>query len=688
MAVAAIVLAFWLFWIADSGGYGETVWYPSALGMLGLWILVLAWRRQILPEYRIARFALLAFTALVAFNYLTIAWAGSPGSALDASNQLALYLLGAWIFAILPWTPGRLAAFAGVWSLGVCVFCAEALIRADSASTLTSFFVVGRFATPMQYSNATAALAVMGMWPVLVLSSRRELPAVLRAACLGVAAFLATFALLPQSRAALLGMILTAVLVAVVGSNRGRLLVRLLIVGGAVAYCLPKTVHVNQAVDASQNVTPVLRHAATGMLVAALAATVVGLVVALLEDRLEPRTAGWLPGPRRALQRAARPLAIGSAVVAVCVIAVAVVVTWPHIHHFVRETIHKGNTDAQAGTNRFLSASPEERFDYDRVALHLWSGSPVGGIGDGNFGRLYGSMRRFPKQSQFTHDLPLRVLSETGIVGMLLFLGLVVALVVGMVAVARSRRDLGRGCVTFAFAVSGYFLVHACLDWVDAFPALAVPAVGLPFAALALRRSGGADPGAVDVDVDADGDPVAADRDAEPAASRRGPGRYIAPALVAVMAAAIFVALASSYLSLVSINRAFSVFRANPNQAYSDLHVARTLSPLSVNPLTSEGTIALYAGNLPRSQRAFLESVQKEDDWYPRMELALIAAHQGRFGAARRQLKAAAALDADDPLIVEARRLIDDHHRINPIRFNRQIAALGTALATPKETIR
>ena len=80
--------------------------------------------------------------------------------------------------------------------------------------------------------------------------------------------------------------------------------------------------------------------------------------------------------------------------------------------------------------------------------------------------------------------------------------------------------------------------------------------------------------------------------------------------------------------------------------------------------------------------------MHKEDDWYPRMELALIAAHQGRFGAARRQLTAAAALDADDPLIVEARRLINDHHRINPIRFNRQIAALGTALATPKETIR
>jgi hypothetical protein len=680
--VAAIVLGFWLFWIGDSGGFGQTVWYPSTLGMLALWILVLAWRRQVLPEYSVARFALLAFTALVAFNYLSIAWAGSQGSALDASNQLTLYLLGAWILAILPWTPARLAAFAGLWSLGVCVFCAESLIRAVSASTLTSFFVVGRFATPMHYSNATAALAVMGMWPVLVLSSRRELPAVLRAACLGVGTFLATFALLPQSRAALLGMILTAALVAVVGSSRGRLVVRLLIVGGAVAYCLPKLIHVNRAVDAGRDVTPALRHAATGMLLAAVAATMIGLIAALVEDRLEPRAGLWLPGPRRAWRRAARPLAISSAVVGAIVIAVALIITWPHIHHFVRETIHKGNTDAQAGTNRFLSASPEERFDYDRVALHLWSGSPIGGIGSGNFGRRYDAMRRFPKHSQFTHDLPLRVLSETGIVGMILFLALVVALVVGMSAVARSRRDLGRGCVTFAFAVAGYFLVHSCLDWVDEFPALAVPAVGLPFAALALRQQVAGRP--------VEGTPVAGDVDsaAVSAPSGRGLRRYAGPALVAIAAAAIFVAVASSYLSLVSINRAFSVFRTNPNQAYSDLRVARALSPLSANPLTSEGTIALYAGDLARSQRAFLAAARKEDDWYPRLELALIAAHEGRFGAARRQLTAAAALDADDPLIAEARGLIDHHHRINPIRFNRQIEQLGSALATPKETIR
>jgi hypothetical protein len=578
---------------------------------------------------------------------------------------------------VLPWTPARLAIFAGLWSLGVCVFCADSLVRAASASTLTSFFVVGRFATPMQYSNATAALAVIGMWPVLVLSSRRELPAVLRAACLGVGAFLATFAVLPQSRAALLGMILTAALVAVVGSSRGRLLIRLLIVGGAVAYCLPKVVHVNRAVDAGRDVTPALRHAATGMLVAAVAAAVIGLIVALIEDRLEPHSRSWLPGPRRALQRAARPLAIGSAVVAAIVVAVALVIAWPHIHHFVRETIHKGNTDAQAGTNRFLSASPEERFDYDRVALHLWSGSPIAGIGSGNFGRRYDPLRRFPKHSQYTHDLPLRVLSETGIIGMILFIALVVALVVGMCAVARSRRDLGRACVTFAFAVAGYFLVHSCLDWVDEFPALAVPAIGLPFAALGLRQQ-------------VAGGPVAGDADSatDSAASSRGPRRHAGPALVAIAAAAIFLAVASSYLSLVSVNRAFAVYRANPNQAYRDLRVARALSPLSANPLTSEGTIALYAGDLARSQWDFLASARKEDDWYPRLELALIAAHEGRFGTAGRQLTAAAALDADDPLIAEARQLIDHHHRINPIRFNRQIERLGSALATPKETIR
>ncbi|MGH2896355.1 MAG: hypothetical protein ACRDPM_24230, partial [Solirubrobacteraceae bacterium] len=286
----AVVAAMWLVWIGASGGYAAETWYPSALVIFSLWIAVLGFGDRVLPANRLARAALLAFLALVALNYLSILWAGSQGSALDAANQLALYLLVAWIFAVLPWTPRALVAVLGVWSLGACIFCALALADADSAPTLTRFFINGRFATPMQYSNATGALAVMGMWPALILASRRELPFWLRAGCLGVATFLADFSTLPQSRAALLGLILTAPVAILASSDRIRLLTRMAVVGGALAVCLPRTVSVDNAVGTTANVSPILAHAAAGMLVTSIAALVLGLALALAENHL---TAPW-----------------------------------------------------------------------------------------------------------------------------------------------------------------------------------------------------------------------------------------------------------------------------------------------------------------------------------------------------------------------------------------------------------
>ena len=233
--------------------------------------------------------------ALVTFNYLSMLWADSPGSALDASNLLVLYAAIAWTFAVLPWTPRALTGLFCLWSLGVAVFCVVGLAQVTSATNLDPFFIDGRFSTPMSYPNATAALAVMGMWPALILSARRELPWWLRAACLPVAVFLAEFALLPQSRAALVGLICTVVVGPIVSSDRVRLLSRMVVVGGALAISVPRTVAVDDAVSAGRRAAPVLRHAANGMLLTSIAALVIGLLLAWLDPKW-----GWRPGRARA----------------------------------------------------------------------------------------------------------------------------------------------------------------------------------------------------------------------------------------------------------------------------------------------------------------------------------------------------------------------------------------------------
>lgn len=669
---AAIIAGLWLVWVGASGAYEADTWYPSAFVVFSLWVAVLGFGERVLPASRSARIALLAFAAVVALNYLSILWAAAKGSALDAANELALYLMVAWIFAVLRWTPRALAAVAAIWSVGVCAFCAVALIHATSASALTSFFINGRFSTPMQYSNATGALAVMAMWPALILSSRRELPFWLRAAMLGVATFLADFGTLPQSRAALLGLILTAPVALLATADRIRLLARMAVVGGALAICLPRTVSVDNAVSANANVTPVLAHAASGMLITSLAAVVAGLALSLVEDRL----AAPLARRRARLARAGgvprlSPRAIRNGAVAtmVVVLVAGAAVAAPSVAHVVHTVIHNGNTDASTGSTRLLSTSPEERFDYDRVALHLFSGAPLLGVGAGNFGRRYDALRRFVKHSQYTHNLPLRVLSETGLVGVLLFGLLVVVLVGGLVVATRRRNDLGRAGAVIALCVSGYFLVHSCVDWVDEFPALAAPAIGLPLAALTA---------------------------VEPrAAAARGPGsrqsvlpRRLGLAALAAAAIAVLVALGTSYVSLRLVDRAFAIFRDNPRQAYRDVSKAQSIDPLSANPITSEGTLALYLGDTDRARRAFGRSVRRQDDWYPRVELALIDARAGQFQQALAQIDAAIRLDAHDPVIDEARTQIAAHHRLDPITINAQILNEGNVTSVVQSTVR
>ena len=190
--------------------------------------------------------------------------------------------------------------------------------------------------------------------------------------------------------------------------------------------------------------------------------------------------------------------------------------------------------------------------------------------------------------------------------------------------------------------VSGYFLVHSCLDWVDEFPALAAPAIAIPLAAIAAAWQSEPAVGAERV--------------------RRVPGalaspiaRRVAAAAGVLAAVAVLLALTSSYVSLRLVDRAFATFRSNPQQAYSDLSKAQSINPIDVTPITSEGTIALYQGDTARASRAFERALRRQDDWYPRVELALIDAQDGHFDAAVTQMDAATRLDVDDPIVDQAR---------------------------------
>ncbi|HZU60895.1 MAG TPA: hypothetical protein VE983_08010, partial [Solirubrobacteraceae bacterium] len=347
----------WMAWIPATGAFFPETWYPS---LAGAWLVLLVTAvasGRLAPSTRSARVALGAFGALVAFNYLSMLWAGSPADALSASNQLLLFLVVAWTFSILPWTPTSLAALLGIWSVGVAIFCGVDLARATGASSLTQFFADYRYATPLAYPNGTAALGVMGMWPALILSSRRELSPWVRGPLLGLAMFLIEFSFLPQSRGAVLGLAVTTVLVMVCLTDRLLVLTRLLVLGIGLAVSLPSILDVTHAVNQNRLVGPVLSHAADLILLTSLVAVSVGLCLPLMEASLARRRAAGRPpaaqppagGLRSPRPRRSRLLTWG--VVVILGVGTAAALAAPAINRLASRVAHQGQTDAQTGSS-------------------------------------------------------------------------------------------------------------------------------------------------------------------------------------------------------------------------------------------------------------------------------------------------------------------------------------------------
>ena len=117
-----IGVALMLVWAVHDGGYDEDTWYWGALVLLALLTAIVVARG--VGAIRISqagRVALVAFALYVAWSYLSITWAQSPGDALTGSNRALLYLLVFAVMLVLPWTVrGALVALLA-FALGVGV---------------------------------------------------------------------------------------------------------------------------------------------------------------------------------------------------------------------------------------------------------------------------------------------------------------------------------------------------------------------------------------------------------------------------------------------------------------------------------------------------------------------------------------------------------------------------------------
>ena len=637
---AAFLLAIWVAWIPAEGGYFPDEWYPAALVAVALLAATVIAGARRLPESRSGRAALALLGGLTAWSFLSILWGVSPGSAWEGSNQLLLYLAMAWTVALAPWRTGSAAVYFGVWSLAVTVACAGELVSALAASDLAHYVLESRWQQPTGYANASAGLAVMAMWPALALSVRRATPIWLQAAFLSAAAFLANFSLLAQSRASMIVVLAVTPLFVAMAPERVRLAARLAVLGVAVAVAARPVYDVWSTAEADGALEPALDHAATWIAVAVAVAAVGALGIALVERRVTPG------------ERVVRGVRIGSraALAGVLVLALgAGLVKSGEIRAEASERWDTFKATEVTDTGpRLTRQTSDKRYDYWRVSLNTFGDAPVAGVGTGGFEREYTEHRRHAKPSRAAHSVWMRALAEWGAVGLALLVGFVAAVAAGLVR-ARRRLEAGdRWLVAAAAGVLAYFLGQATFDWLELIPALAAPALALPFVALALGR------------------------DEQPGTPRSPRNRRLGTAAAAVVAAAALGALALPYLATRHVDAALSSPPGERADAERYLDRAASLNPLAAEPHLTRGRLALRRADFVAAERAFRRALEVEDAWYPHFQLALLASRAGREDAAKREIALARRLNPPDQLVQRAAELIGDGKRLDPNGVDRR----------------
>lgn len=652
---AAPIVAAWVLWGHFNGGYFARSWYPGALAGVTLLAALLVARRRMLPASRPVALALGLLALLVAWSYLSLLWSETPGDGLTASNKFLLYLVTAWILALLPWAPRSVAVMLGAWVAGVTAVCALSLLKAHGTDQIGDFFIEGRYLDPIGYANGVSALPAMALFPAFVFAYRRETPAILRPAALAASVVLLEFSLLPQSRGAMIGLILTVPLFLLLAPERLRLLLPGLVLIGATALAVGPLYEVydvatlaTQGTPDPPSVGPVLDRAANAVLLTSLLALGLGAVLVLLDRAVRP-------GPL-VVAHARRGVAavLGLVVLAGVVLALLNSGAIADKADEAWTTFKSGkDTPAQEGA-RLTTVYADQRYDYFRVAYEAFEEKPLAGIGFGGYERRYTSDRAFEKPSRYAHNIWLRMMGELGLVGLLLLAGFVLA-GSGRAAWLSRRLDPPAAALVAAIAcASVYFFVHASFDWLEEFPALASPAFALPLVALAIAS------------------PAARPARQRPRALRAATGLLAALLLVAAA-----VAVGPAYLATRYDDRAARTWTAYPEAAFADLDRASGLAPLSARPELRAGTLAVDLDQLDRARRHFRDSLEREDTWYAHLSLALIASRQGRNRQAAREIRIARSLNGEDRFVSEASRTIRRGRRLDPAAFNRDIEELN-----------
>jgi Flp pilus assembly protein TadD len=128
------------------------------------------------------------------------------------------------------------------------------------------------------------------------------------------------------------------------------------------------------------------------------------------------------------------------------------------------------------------------------------------------------------------------------------------------------------------------------------------------------------------------------------------------------------------WLAELEVERANSIWRANPDAAFRRLDRADDLNPLSPRASLTAGTIALRVDRPAVARREFREAMAREPrNSYAPLELGAIAAAEGDRREALRLVRRAAALSPRDAAVRLAERRLRRGRSLDPVWLNRRI---------------
>jgi O-antigen ligase len=597
---AATALAF------RSGGYFITDWGLASMALLCLLAAVAIAVRDGWAGWA-GLTALGAWAGLGAWQGLSALWNDEPAAATRTMDLTLLYAaaLGLAIVGVqrTSWlrriTDGALlmAAVVGAYALGTRLL--PDVISGDSVSRLSE---------PIGYWNGLGALLAFGLVLALGAAGHPERRLVSRALAGALVPLFALGLVLTLSRGAVL---VAAIGIALVlGFCPGRLetlAVTILTLGASA----PLLAYVAGRDDLSATWGTLPPHVASGhrvalmLLLTMLLAGALSLAPVLITRRLPPR-----------LRTA---VGIG-AVLVVILAALGVSALHPPsggpIDWADRQWTAFKSFDAAARSNGTIAdqlsvAAGSGRWQMWSVAKHEVARNPLIGTGAGDYRFWWREDRPIDLEAQNAHSLPLEVLAESGIVGLLLLLvpiGVAIAVAVRARSVAREAR-VARD-LPLALAAVAVVILHSFGDWDWQLTAVTLPGVALLGAAIKTA--------------------VLA-RDPTPRAAR------VAPWLVAGASVAALFMVVGPTASATKANEARRLAAADRlPAALSAAREARDLDPQDPSAAQLEAQILDDMGRARDADIAFAEAlVRSPSDWSINADWAASLIRRGDEAAAR-----------------------------------------------------